>query len=136
MSQRKRSQRPPQANVVSTSKYGRIVTSDVESPPLLPLLLLLLDAAACCCCHCCCSNCRSTIHTRSPCASYRQVHRKNHQHTFCSRLDVNNLWRRRWRRSTAASSGVITAGNQLILGRCAVAHECSISRYIEPTTGR
>ena len=28
--------------MVSVSKYGRIVTSDVESPQLLPLLLLLL----------------------------------------------------------------------------------------------
>ena len=28
--------------MVSASKYGRIITGDVESPPLLLLLLLLL----------------------------------------------------------------------------------------------
>ena len=55
---------------------------------------------------------------------------------FFTLLDVNNLWRLRWRRRTAASNGVITAGNQLILGGCAVAHECSVFRYTERTTGR
>ena len=41
-----RSQRAPQASVVSTSKYGRISASDVKSPSLLLLLLLLtVDAA-------------------------------------------------------------------------------------------
>ena len=32
--------------------------------------------------------------------------------------------------------GVITAGNQLILGGCAASHEYSESRYTERTTGR
>ena len=31
---------------------------------------------------------------------------------------------------------VITAGNQPILGSYAAAHECSVSRYTESTTGR
>ena len=55
--QRKRSQRPPRASVVSASKYERIIAGDVESSSLLPLLLSLLLlllllwplAAACCC---------------------------------------------------------------------------------------
>ena len=41
-----------------------------------------------------------------------------------------------WLGSTAASSAVMAAGNQLILGGCTVANECSVSRYIERTTGR
>ena len=78
--------RREQTNVVSASKYGRIIAGDVESPPLLSLLLLLLLLLL-----------LGNSHT-SPCANCRLTRRLNHRHAFCSRLDVNNLWHRRWRK--------------------------------------
>ena len=69
MSQRKRSQQQPRANVVSASKYGR------KSPAMS-------NRHRCYRCCCWCSYCCSAARTRPPCTSCRQPRRQNNRHTF------------------------------------------------------
>ena len=75
-------------------------------------------------------NRRQLIHV--PRARDVRRSRQNHRHGLLFRVHIDNLWRRRWhggwRRRPATRSGGISAGGQLILGVCAVAHACSVSR--------
>ena len=93
---------------------GRRVKTPFPYPSIGPSTPAMSNRLRCCRCRCC-----SETRTCPPCASGRQTRSKYHRHAFCSRLDVNNLWRRRWRTSTVPSSAVVTAANQPIMGGCA-----------------